>query len=147
MAPHATPAPDEELAAEIAGLLAGSPETDTRSRSYSDLTCPECGGPLYFSRGERAETYDCLVGHRWSPQTLFEEQSSSVERALWLAVRFLEERAGLTGRLADAATKRGHLLSAGQFSKAAEEAKRSADILREAVNGITTQVAAEPGEA
>jgi two-component system chemotaxis response regulator CheB len=147
MVPPGAEEPDEELAAEIKGLLAGSPETNTQSRIYSDLTCPECGGPLYFFQGERAETYDCLVGHRWSPQSLFEEHSSSVERALWLAIRSLEERARLTGRLADAARERGHLLSASQFSEAAEEAKRSADALRDAVNGMTVGVATEPEEA
>jgi two-component system chemotaxis response regulator CheB len=141
------PEPDEELTAEIRGLLAGSPETDTRMRTYSDLTCPECGGPLYFFDGERAETYDCLVGHRWSPQSLFEEHSSAVERALWLAIRSLDERARLTGRLAAAARERGHPLSASQFFEAADEAKRSADTLRNAANSMNTEVAAEPGEA
>ncbi len=141
------PGPDDELAAEIDGLLTGSLETDTRSRSYSDLTCPECGGPLYLSRGERAEAYDCLVGHRWSPQSLFEEHSSSVERALWLAIRSLDERARLTGRLADAAEERGHVLSADQFAQAAEDAKRSADTLRDAVRAMAAEVAAGPGEA
>ncbi len=141
------PEPDGELAAEISGLLAGSPETDTQSRTYSDLTCPECGGPLYHFDGERAETYDCLVGHRWSPQSLFEEHSASVERALWLAIRSLEERGRLTGRLADAALKRGHELSARQFATTADEAKRSADVLRQAANGMTAKVAAEPGGA
>jgi two-component system chemotaxis response regulator CheB len=139
--------PDEELAAEISGLLAGSPETNTQSRVYSDLTCPDCGGPLYFYQGERTATYDCLVGHRWSPQSLLEGQSSSVERALWLAIRSLDERARLTGRLADAARERGHVLTASQFAEAADEAKRSADDLREAVNSMTVEVAAEPEQA
>lgn len=141
------PGPDEELTAEINGLLAGSPETETRSRVYSDLTCPDCGGPLYLYHGEGVETYDCLVGHRWSPQSLFEEHSSGVERALWLAIRSLEERALLTGRLADSARDRGHQLSARQFSQAAEEAKRSADALRAAVNGMIAEVAAGADEA
>jgi len=122
---------DEELADEIGGLLAGAPETDTLSRSYSGLTCPECGGPLYSAREERAQTYDCLVGHRWSPHSLVEEQRASVERGLWLAVRSLEERGRLTARLADAARERGHSRSADQFSEAAAEARRSADALRE----------------
>ena len=137
--------PDRELVAEIAGLLAGDPETDTLLRGYSDLTCPECGGPLYFKGAEkmdRAETYDCLVGHRWSPESLLEEQGSTVERALWLAIRSLEERGRLTGRLADAARERGHALSARQFSDAADEAKRSADAIRRAVNSMTSEVAA-----
>ncbi len=97
--------------------------------------------------GERVEAYDCLVGHRWSPQSLFEEHSSAVERALWLAIRSLEERARLTGRLADSARERGHHLSASQFSQAAEEAKRSADALTAALHGMTVEVAADPDEA
>jgi two-component system, chemotaxis family, protein-glutamate methylesterase/glutaminase len=143
MAAEAT-GPDRELIAEIAGLLDGAPETDTHLRTYSDLTCPECGGPLYFKDAgalDRAETYDCLVGHRWSPESLFEEQAFTVERALWLSIRTLEERGRLTGRLADAARERGHALSAGQFSEAAEEARQSADALRAVVNGMTAEVA------
>lgn len=139
--------PDEELVAEISGLLTGSMKTDTRSRTYSDLTCPECGGPLYAWLEERTETFDCLVGHRWSPQSLLEEHGASVERALWLAVRSLEERGRLTARLADGARERGHVLSASQFDNLAEEARRSAGILREAANGMTAEVTAKPGEA
>jgi two-component system chemotaxis response regulator CheB len=138
--------PDEELIAEIGGLLDGSLETNTRSRTYSGLTCPECGGPLYFSRAERADTYDCLVGHRWSPQSLVEEHSATVERALWLAIRSLEERGKLTARLAESASERGHALSARRFAKAAEEASRSAGILREAASGMSAEVTAEAGD-
>ena len=147
MALPGTPEPDQELADEISGLLAGDPETNTESRRFSELSCPDCGGPLFYFAGERAKTYDCLVGHRWSPQSLFEEHSAAVERALWLAIRSLDERARLTGQMAAAAHERGHLLSAGQFSEAADEAKRSADDLRAAVNSMTAEVAAEPGEA
>jgi two-component system chemotaxis response regulator CheB len=144
------PAPDCELVAEIAGLLDGAPETDTRLRTYSDLTCPDCGGPLYFKNAaelDRAETYDCLVGHRWSPDSLFEEQGTAVERALWLSIRSLEERSRLTGKLADAARARGHELSARQFSGAAQEARQSADAIREVVNSMTAEVATSPGGA
>ena len=147
MAPSDAPEPDEELAAEISGLLVGAPETNTRTRSYSDLSCPECGGPLYLLQSERAETFDCLVGHRWSPESLFEEHSSSVERAMWLAIRSLDERARLTDRLATAARERGHMLSARQFSTVADEAQRSADALREVVNGMAAEVAVEAREA
>lgn len=137
---------DIELEAEVSGLLACDPETNTGSRSYSDLTCPECGGPLYSGREDRSQTYDCLVGHRWSPQSLFEEQSASLERALWLAVRALEERGRLVSRLADAARERRHSLSAGQFDKAASEARQAADAIREVVGGMTAELEPEPGD-
>lgn len=139
MPPAARGKPDEELAAEIGGLLAGDMETNTQSRIYSGLTCPECGGPLYNSQAERAGTFDCLVGHRWSPQSLFEEQSASGERALWLAVRSLEERGRLTARLAASAQERGHALSARQFAQAAEEASQAADAIR----GVAAEMVAE----
>jgi two-component system chemotaxis response regulator CheB len=135
---------DEELAAEIGGLLAGAPETNTLSRTYSRLSCPECGGPLYSAREERAQTYDCLVGHRWSPQSLVEGQSAAVERGLWLAIRSLEERGRLTTSLADVALEQGHALSSDQFSRAAEEARRSADVLREVAESMTTEITPEP---
>lgn len=139
--------PDEELAAEIEGLLAGTVETDTSSRSFSNLTCPECGGPLYRATEQRAETYDCLVGHRWAPQALVEQQSQSVERALWLAIRSLEERDRLLTGMADAARDRGHTTSVGQFRRAAGEAKQSADTIREVASTLASRVAADPGEA
>jgi two-component system, chemotaxis family, protein-glutamate methylesterase/glutaminase len=143
-APPGDQEPDAELVAEVSGLLAGSFETDLRSRTFSDLTCPDCGGPLYLSHGERTQTYDCLVGHRWTPQSLLEQHSASVERAIWAAIRSLEERAKLSSRLASTALTRGRARSAGQFAAAAQEAKRSADTLRAAVTGMTTEVAGEP---
>jgi two-component system chemotaxis response regulator CheB len=87
------------------------------------------------------------VGHRWSPDSLFEEQGTAVERALWLSIRSLEERSRLTGKLADAARARGHELSARQFSGAAQEARQSADAIREVVNSMTAEVATSPGGA
>ena len=139
--------PDEELIMEISGLLANAAETAAQTRNYTGFTCPECGGPLLSAHEERAETYDCLVGHRWSPQSLFEEQSTSVERALWLAIRSLDERGRLTERLAVAARQRGHSLSASQFSEAAEEARRSADAIRAVAGGMIAEVAADPRQA
>lgn len=136
---------DEELRAEVEGLLSGAPETDTSSRSFSTLTCPDCGGPLYYSQDE-SETFDCLVGHRWSPASLFEDQGTSVERAMWLAIRALEERGRLAARMAGAARERGHRLSAQQFDKVADEARHGADAIREVASGVTAEVAPVPGE-
>lgn len=132
---------DEELAAEIDGLLAGTVQTNTATRSHSSFICPECGGPLYQAKEERAETYDCLVGHRWAPQALVDHQSQSGERALWLAVRLLEERGRLLAGMADAARERGHTATLKQFSKAAEEAEQSAKTIREVASGMTSEVA------
>jgi len=139
--------PADELAAEIRGLLDGSLETNPLAHIDSGLTCPDCGGPLYFSHREHADTYGCLAGHRWSPQRLVERHSTALDRELWLTIRSLEERGRLTARLAESARERGHLLSAARFSTACEEAGRCADALRLAVRAMTAEVPAEPGGA
>jgi two-component system, chemotaxis family, protein-glutamate methylesterase/glutaminase len=147
MAPADAFSPDEELAAELDGLLADTLEASADPHDYSRLSCPDCGGLLYHASGNPAGAYECLAGHRWSPQSLFEEHSTSVERALWLAIRSLEERDGLTAGLAEAARRRGYEISARQFAKASEEARQAANIMREVANGMSTEVAQEPEQA
>jgi two-component system, chemotaxis family, protein-glutamate methylesterase/glutaminase len=44
-------------------------------------------------------------------------QSQSVERALWMALKTLEERVALTGKLAAQARKRGHQTVAALFEE------------------------------
>jgi len=129
--------PPAELEAEVRGLLAGDPQIAPVPRDYSGFTCPECVGPLYHARERGADSYDCLVGHRWSPESLLEEQTSTVERAMWLAIRSLDERHRLTGRLADSARDRGHPISAARFQSASEEAALAADVIRGATSKMT----------
>jgi two-component system chemotaxis response regulator CheB len=64
------------------------------------VTCPECGGPLFEGHEGHLTTYQCLVGHRFSPDSLEQEQARHLEAALWNAVRGLYERAELVRRLA-----------------------------------------------
>lgn len=129
--------PAAELEAEVRGLLAGDPQTNTATRDYSGFTCPDCDGPLYHANEKKADSYDCLVGHRWSPESLLEEQANSVERALWLAIRSLDERCRLTGGLAEAARRRGHTISAARFGEVSKEASLAADVIRKAANGLS----------
>jgi two-component system, chemotaxis family, protein-glutamate methylesterase/glutaminase len=128
--------PAAELRAEVAGLLAGAPHTDSATHQYSGLSCPDCGGPLYHADESSTSSYDCQVGHRWAPQALLEEQGAAVERALWLAIRSLEDRAKLTEWMADAAHRRGHAVSAARFAEAAKEAAASAEAVRSVVNDM-----------
>ena len=137
--------PPADLEEEVRSLLAGDPQVTPVPQAYSGFTCPECGGPLYHAREHAADSYDCLVGHRWSPESLLEEQAATVERAMWLAIRSLDERRRLTERLAESARNRGHAISAARFRVAAEEAALAADELRNAT-GKLTPVTEEPVE-
>lgn len=135
--------PPAGLEEEIRDLLAGDPQITPPPRDYSGFTCPECGGPLYHARERGADSYDCLVGHRWSPESLLEEQTSTVERAMWLAIRSLDERRRLTERLSESARSRNHPISAARFRTASEEAALAADVIRSAT-GKMTPVTEEP---
>lgn len=137
--------PPADLEEEVRSLLAGDPQITPSPRDYSGFICPECGGPLYHAREHAADSYDCLVGHGWSPESLLEEQASTVERAMWLAIRSLDERRRLTERLAESARSRGYAISAARFQAAAAEAALAADALRLTTSKLTP-VTEEPIE-
>lgn len=62
---------------------------------------------------------------------------------MWLAIRILDERWRLAGRLAASARSRGYAMSAACFQAAAEEAALAADALRN-TTGKLTPVTDEP---
>jgi len=70
------------------------------SRTPSDLTCPECRGPLWEERQGRIVEYTCRVGHRYTPVAMEAEHRSTVERSLWSSVVALEEAAEIAEKLA-----------------------------------------------
>jgi two-component system chemotaxis response regulator CheB len=63
------------------------------------ITCPECSGPHFEGQGS-VKTFHGLVGHRFSPASLDQEQAHRLEAMLWNAVRGLYERGELLRRLA-----------------------------------------------
>ena len=56
------------------------------------VTCPECNGPLYEIKNGKLALFQCFVGHRFSPESLSEQHTEALERALWTAIRKLKER-------------------------------------------------------
>jgi two-component system chemotaxis response regulator CheB len=67
---------------------------------------------------------------------LLEEQTSTVERAMWLAIRSLDERRRLTERLAESARSQGHPISAARFQASSQEAALAADVIRNATSKL-----------
>jgi len=128
--------PSAELEAEVRGLLASDLLPRAVARDYGGFSCPDCGGPLYHAKEGNVVSYGCAAGHRWSPQALLEQQTDAVERALWLAIRSLDERSRLTEGLAESARQRGHAHTAARFQDASKEARLAADVIRNAANGM-----------
>jgi two-component system, chemotaxis family, protein-glutamate methylesterase/glutaminase len=65
------------------------------------VTCPECNGPLYEMKDGELALFQCFVGHRFSPESLSEQHTEALERALWTAIRKLKERAVLHKELVE----------------------------------------------
>jgi two-component system chemotaxis response regulator CheB len=72
----------------------------------AELVCPTCQGKLTEARLNGFHLFRCHVGHAFSLESIAAEQADEVERALWAAVRALEEGAALAGRLASRADGR-----------------------------------------
>jgi two-component system, chemotaxis family, protein-glutamate methylesterase/glutaminase len=103
----------------------------------SGWTCPDCHGSLVEIREGGLSRFRCRVGHAWSPDSLVAQQTASLETALWVALRTLEEKASLTLDLGRRAAEGGHRLSGEQFERLSEEARRSAQVLRTVIENVS----------
>lgn len=65
--------------------------------------CPACSGPLWQINDETVDRFRCHVGHAYTARTLLADQDEQIERALWAALRTLEERAHLLEHSAQSA--------------------------------------------
>lgn len=98
----------------------------------SEFACPDCHGVLADLGDQR---FRCRVGHAWTAEALLAAQGSALERALWTALRTLEEKAALSMRMADSARERGSDRIAARYEQQARETSDAADVLRRQVSG------------
>ena len=109
------------------------------------LSCPDCGGALWYIGEAGAERYQCRIGHAYSEQSLIENHARAVEIALWTALRALEERAALMRRMSRRAREGGHARTADGFVSRAVELDEHAATIREHI--VPGAVAGEIDEA
>jgi hypothetical protein len=75
--------------------------TDVKSnRRFDGITCPDCDGPIFECK-DGPLLFECLVGHRYAPETMREEHNKKLENALWSATVALEEHATVLHRIAE----------------------------------------------
>jgi two-component system chemotaxis response regulator CheB len=144
--PHLKPM-EPDLATEN---IAVHPED--RPGRVSVYSCPECHGSLWEVEEGGILRFRCRVGHIYSPDSMLAAQTDSVDRALWAALRSLEERAALTRRLADRARHRRHTGVAAAFDQRANAAEEHAGVVKEmllnrsAAHVVPDHTAEEPVE-
>ncbi|MFG1945979.1 chemotaxis protein CheB [Nonomuraea sp. NPDC048826] len=91
---------DPETALDVERFLGEKAGVEEPVGRLVELSCPECGGPMYEQRHEsRLSRFVCRVGHAWSAEGLVGAQTDAVERALWIAVQRLEERVRILSRM------------------------------------------------
>jgi two-component system chemotaxis response regulator CheB len=81
---------DEERASTALARPAGE---------VSSLTCPACGGALWEHEEGARPYYKCRTGHSYSPESLLDAQSGTIDSALWSAYRALLEPSAPTCRV------------------------------------------------
>jgi two-component system chemotaxis response regulator CheB len=120
-----------------------APETEELGRP-SGLTCPDCHGALWEIEDGGPLRYRCRIGHAYSQEAMIAAQGESVERALWAALRALEERIALLDKLARSARDRGHVQVAELFDErtrtVADDVRTLHDLI---VNGGTLERVAQ----
>ena len=107
--------------------LSAAPPIDPGRPSYS---CPDCGGVLEEIEDGSPLRFRCRVGHEFYGEELSSAQWSTLEDALWSAVRGMEESAELAERLANMADDRGATSTATRHRERAVDVREEADVIR-----------------
>ena len=94
---------------------------------HAELVCPICTGVLTEAETASFQHFRCHVGHTFTLQALVREQTEEMERALWSAVRVLEESAALSRRLS--ATEKGEI--GRRFTEKAQTHFQQAELIRQ----------------
>ena len=117
---------DLQLEAPIAHDAITSPETMAKIGTPVAHSCPSCGGPLWQigenNKKDSLLRYRCHIGHAFTINTLVEEQSEAIEKALWIALRTLEERSRLLKNMGDRYSEKGATSLAKTHQERSQEA-------------------------
>jgi two-component system chemotaxis response regulator CheB len=136
--------PSDLVAETIVAMVRGEEPPPGASHTYAHndpspddpavIACPDCGGVLSERMEAGVAIWECRVGHRYSPESLVDAQSVSIETALWAAIRALEERERLLDRMARRCESRDQPRSAQSFRRRARVAGEQAAVVRDAVS-------------
>ena len=138
--------PAERIAKLLVALVEGRVEPkkvngapvapQVRRDEMLSVLCPECGGTLFQDDEAGVTHFHCHVGHRYSARSLLSAHAEGVERAMWTAVRSLEDRAELLRRMAARAGATGATVSVRHFEREAQVAEEQAGAIREAIAAL-----------
>lgn len=139
---------DLRLEVSIAAGHRADSDTARRIGDPAPLTCPSCGGVLTKMRYGKLLRFRCQVGHEMSAEVLAKKQEGAIDEALRVALRMIEERAELTGRLAEDSRQSQRVAIAELYQQRSAEYRHYADVLRNALLlSLMPPLAEQTGEA
>lgn len=100
---------------------------------FSPYTCPECHGVLLKLKQGNLIRFRCHTGHAFSLNSLLAEVTKSIEDTLWNALRAIEEGELLISHMAQHMHQSNDSETAELFLQKASNAKRQAELVRQAV--------------
>src|SRR2546423_2883853 len=100
------------------------------------LSCPECNGSLYEEKEGDMAHFRCHVGHSFSPQSLSEAHKEVLERALWTAVRTLNERVMMHRQFLRRERNGAEEILFKRFQESAAGAERDVELLRDIISRV-----------
>lgn len=116
-----------------AGDLDAMQHPDWHPGRVSAYSCPDCGGVLWELNDGDITRFRCRVGHGWTGDALLAQKSDTLDDALWIALRSLEESAALSRQLANRHRARDAESLARRFDDQAEHIERRAEVIRSAL--------------
>ena len=145
----AAPAVPPDIALEV--RIAAQQDTDIAAPDKlgkrSNLTCPECHGSLWEIADGQLVRYRCHVGHAYTGVDLATAQLTEMERALASALRAIEERIILLGRLVHQSRGRQQLHAVRNWETRIEEYRKQAALIRNLLLNRAPDLATEPGSS
>lgn len=134
-APGPAPAVPEDICLEVEVAL-GRPADAATTMRFADpvaMSCPACGGVLSRVRRWPPLRFRCQVGHAYTAETLAAQGEGNVDEALRIALRIIEERVVLIGKMTDDARRGGLDAAARAYEQRARECQDQVDVLRTAM--------------
>jgi two-component system chemotaxis response regulator CheB len=119
----------------VPGPVQKAEENSARPPEMLSVLCPECGGTLFQDDQGGFVQFHCHVGHRFAARSLLAAHAEGVERAMWTAMRSLEDRATLLRRMAAGMSERGAITAASLEAQAAS-ADEQARAIRDAIAAL-----------
>jgi len=128
-APVDRAAPDDVVREARIAARGGAPDVVDVVARWARSGCPKCGRALTELRRDRH--FRCRAGHVFSEKALLAGRIGQLERPTLVALRALEERARMLGRLAEHAGATHCGSQAERYAGDRDEALANAQVLRE----------------